>query len=133
MNSGSIQILIAMVLYVSVVVAIGLYYAKRALPRFWMANVFQALMFGIMHMNLIQGIYAFAIGLFLGFLAERYQSILPCVLVHFVVNFSTTVWIDKAFSWIPNSFPAYVLLFVLSLSVILTLVWWSKKTDERLS
>lgn len=30
MNSGSIQILIAMVLYVSVVVAIGLYYAKRA-------------------------------------------------------------------------------------------------------
>lgn len=30
MNSGSIQILIAMVLYVSVVIAIGLYYSKRA-------------------------------------------------------------------------------------------------------
>ena len=33
------------------------YSAKKALP-FWAANLFQALLFGIFHMNLIQGIYA---------------------------------------------------------------------------
>ena len=36
--------------------------ARRALP-FWLANIFQAVMFGIFHMNWIQGIYAFALGL----------------------------------------------------------------------
>ncbi|HKM34120.1 MAG TPA: type II CAAX endopeptidase family protein [Lachnospiraceae bacterium] len=101
-----------------------LHYAKKALPHFWMANVFQALMFGVIHMNLIQGIYAFAIGLFLGYLAERYHSLLPCVLVHFVINFSTTVWIDKVFYWIPDNFVSYVILFVITLLVVIGLVRW---------
>lgn len=111
-----------------------LHFAKKALPHFWMANVLQALMFGVIHMNLIQGVYAFAIGLFLGYLAERYHSLLPCVLVHFVINFSTTVWIDKVFYWVPDSLVSYSILFAISLIVIIGLVWWGgpiiKKKQE---
>ncbi len=102
-----------------------LYYAKKALPRFWMANVLQALMFSLIHMNLIQGIYAFVIGLFLGYLAERYQSLLPCVLVHFVINFSTLVWIDKVFYWIPDSLWSYLILCIVTTGMIIALVWWA--------
>ena len=102
-----------------------LYYAKKALPRFWMANVLQALMFSLIHMNLIQGIYAFVIGLFLGYLAERYQSLLPCVLVHFVINFSTLVWIDKVFFWIPDSLLSYLILCIVTTGLIIALLWWA--------
>ena len=102
-----------------------LYYAKKALPRFWMANVLQALMFSLIHMNLIQGIYAFVIGLFLGYLAERYQSLLPCVLVHFVINFSTLIWIDKVFYWIPDSLWSYLILCIVTTGMIIALVWWA--------
>ena len=38
---------------------------RRALP-FWAANLMQAVLFGIFHMNWIQGIYAFVLGLVLG-------------------------------------------------------------------
>lgn len=103
---------------------ITLYYAKKALPHFWMANILQAVLFGILHANLIQGLYAFVIGLILGYLAERYQSLLPCILLHFVVNFSSTVWVDKVFSGFPDVLPAYIILFAVSIAAALLVVFW---------
>lgn len=102
-----------------------LYYAKKALPRFWMANILQAFLFGVIHANLIQGIYAFAGGLIIGWLAERYKSILPCMLMHFVVNFSTTFWFDKAISWVPDELYAYIIMFMVALAGAIGLVLWS--------
>lgn len=60
--------------------------AKRALP-FWAANLFQSLLFGIFHMNLIQGIYAFFIGLFLGYVCHRGGSIWLSAFLHMLFNF----------------------------------------------
>ena len=108
-----------------------LYYAKKSLPRFFLANILQAAMFGLMHMNWVQGIYAFASGLFLGYLTERYHSLLPAMLLHFVVNFSTTYWIDKAFFWIPDTFYAYGIMFVVTLALVLLLVLWGGKIPKR--
>ena len=48
--------------------------ARKALP-FWFANLFQAVLFGIYHMNWIQGIYAFAFGILLGYICEKGGSI----------------------------------------------------------
>ena len=59
--------------------------AKKALP-FWAANLFQALLFGLFHLNLIQGIYAFFIGLFLGFVCSRSGSIYYSVFLHILFN-----------------------------------------------
>ena len=60
--------------------------AKKALP-FWAANILQALLFGIFHMNLIQGIYAFCIGLFLGYICEKGGSIWLSIFLHIIFNF----------------------------------------------
>lgn len=60
--------------------------AKKALP-FWAANLFQALLFGVFHMNLIQGLYAFFIGLFLGYVCNRGGSIWLSVFLHMLFNF----------------------------------------------
>ncbi|MBO5303032.1 MAG: CPBP family intramembrane metalloprotease [Lachnospiraceae bacterium] len=59
--------------------------AKRALP-FWAANLFQALLFGVFHMNVIQGIYAFFVGLFMGYVCERGGSIYHSILLHILFN-----------------------------------------------
>lgn len=59
--------------------------ARRILP-FWAANIFQALLFGVFHMNMIQGIYAFFIGLFLGYVCEKGGSVYLSVFLHILFN-----------------------------------------------
>lgn len=55
---------------------------------FWLANVIQAGCFGIYHMNIVQGIYAFLLGLFIGYIKKRYKNIMYCILFHMSLNFA---------------------------------------------
>lgn len=50
--------------------------------------LFQALLFGIYHGNIIQGIYAFVLGILLGFLAVRFNSLIPGIIFHIAINTS---------------------------------------------
>lgn len=59
--------------------------AREAFP-FAVANVVQALIFGVIHGNIIQGSYAFVIGLILGYIAYQFDSIMPAILMHFILN-----------------------------------------------
>lgn len=92
-----------------------LFYANKAVPKFWIANILQALMFGIMHFNWVQGIYAFVIGLFLGYLKKRYKSILPCMLLHFMVNLLSTIGFGQIFAYLPETFLTYLITTCLML------------------
>lgn len=62
--------------------------ARKVSSRFWLANCIQALAFGIAHMNLIQGTYAFFLGLALGYVYGKYQNIWVCILFHGAINLS---------------------------------------------
>lgn len=64
--------------------------ARKALP-FWFANLFQAVLFGIYHMNWIQGIYAFAFGILLGYVCEKGGNIYDSILLHMLFNLWGTV------------------------------------------
>lgn len=64
--------------------------ARKAVP-FWLANVMQAFLFGLFHMNWIQGIYAFALGLVLGYVCEKGGSIYYSILLHILFNLWGTV------------------------------------------
>lgn len=59
---------------------------RKCLP-FWAANVMQAILFGAFHMNMIQGIYAFCLGLILGYVCEKGGSIYYSILLHLLFNF----------------------------------------------
>ncbi len=63
--------------------------AKKAMPAA-AAVCLQAVLFGIFHMNIIQGIYAAFLGLFLGYLCEEGGSITIPILLHAFFNFSGT-------------------------------------------
>ena len=58
---------------------------RRALP-FWAANVLQALLFGVYHGNLVQGAYAFCVGLFLGYISKKADSLIPAIAFHMIYN-----------------------------------------------
>lgn len=64
--------------------------AKKCLP-FWAANLFQAVLFGAFHMNMMQGIYAFFLGMILGYVCEKSNSIYNPILLHMLFNFWGTV------------------------------------------
>ncbi len=59
--------------------------AKRTFP-FWIANVIQALLFGVFHQNMLQGCYTFVLGLFLGYICEKGGSIYYVIFYHFLFN-----------------------------------------------
>lgn len=55
---------------------------------FPVANVIQALYFALVHGNLVQGLYAFGIGLVLGKIVEKHKNLKGAVACHFAVNVS---------------------------------------------
>ena len=65
--------------------------AKHVSVKFWVANVIQALLFGVLHANLVQGTYAFVFGLVLGYVYGKYERIWMCMLLHGVINFSSAI------------------------------------------
>ncbi len=83
---------------------LGLTYLERAGVPFAVANIVQALAFGIFHMNLTQGIYTFVLGLALGYVTHRSGSIAPAMLMHLVYNLMGTLGSDLIYSYLPAPF-----------------------------
>ncbi len=65
--------------------------AKNAGCKFMVANIIQALCFGIAHLNVVQGIYAFFTGIIIGYVYEKYNSLYVPILLHAIVNLLGTV------------------------------------------
>lgn len=62
-----------------------MYYASKGFS-FWTANIIQSCMFAIFHMNIIQGIYAFLIGIVLGYIYHITSSIIVPIVLHILFN-----------------------------------------------
>ena len=77
--------------------------AKKAFP-FWAANLIQAILFGVFHMNMIQGIYAASLGLFLGYVCEKGGSIYLAMIFHFLFN----LWGTTSAEWLNVEDPALI-------------------------
>lgn len=81
----------------------------------WVAILISAAIFGIIHLNLTQGVSAFVVGIFMGWLFYRTRSIWPGVILHMMNNTISSLWSylpENAFSSIPLSPMGYILLFV---------------------
>ena len=92
--------------------------AQKIMP-FFAANVLQAVLFGIYHMNLIQGVYAVALGLILGYTAKYFRSVWTAILLHAFVNGSAEVlsylpeeWMESYIGIICVAFLGILLLFM---------------------
>ena len=62
-------------------------YAERAIGAL-PAIVFQAVLFGIYHMDIVQGLCALIFGLVFGYVAHKSKALFPCILLHALFNIS---------------------------------------------
>ncbi|TAH74905.1 MAG: CPBP family intramembrane metalloprotease [Anaerolineaceae bacterium] len=53
---------------------------------FILANILQAAVFGIYHWDIVQGLYAFGLGLLLGYVYERTRTLIAPIIVHVFIN-----------------------------------------------
>lgn len=93
-------------------------YLRRAGARFWAANLIQALLFGCFHMNLIQGIYAFLLGLILGYLANHYRTLTACMLFHGFFNLFGTLLTDIESRFLDNYLQLLLILLCIPLTIL---------------
>lgn len=73
---------------------------KKTVPYVIIA---QGLIFGIYHGNLVQCVYASVLGIFLGLIAYRYNSILPSIVFHMAINISVILIPKIFFAATPNT------------------------------
>lgn len=88
---------------------------RLALP-FWGANLLQAACFGIYHMNLIQGLYAFLLGILLGVVYQVTGSVLGSILAHVVFNLTSqllSVCFTGRYAWEPAGMVVLLLVSVI--------------------
>lgn len=59
---------------------------RRFTKHFWLANIIQAVCFGVAHGNIVQGTYAFVLGLVLGYIYKVYNNIFVPMICHMLYN-----------------------------------------------
>lgn len=84
-------------------------YAAKAMP-FFLANMFQAFLFGLFHGNVVQGTYAFVVGLFCGYVCFKGGSIYLSILFHMMFNLWGTFAADF-FSYTGDSVLIHLAIF----------------------
>lgn len=92
--------------------------AGKISPKFWVANIVQALAFGVLHGNLVQGAYAFVLGIILGMLYGKFQNIWLCMLLHASMNFSS-ILVEPFLSLFPEDIPESGVVAILVVIMVL--------------
>lgn len=84
--------------------------------------IWTAVMFGVMHMDLVQGTFATAVGLYLGYITAKSGSILPAMVIH-AANNSLATLLDRLPCEITGRTSHVVLACIASL-VLCVSVWF---------
>lgn len=84
----------------------GMFYNEFRKIRPLQAAVLSGLLFGLMHMNFNQFLYAFALGCILPLVIEATDSIVATMIIHFTINANSTIWmylLPKLMAWMENA------------------------------
>lgn len=96
--------------------------ARKFMP-FFAANILQAALFGIYHMNLVQGIYAFLFGLFIGYIMKCTDSIISCICFHIMFNLTGLLLDD----YMPAEFNTAVVRIIIVAAALVSFVFTLRK------
>ena len=109
----------------------------RKITKVKAALIIQALLFGIYHMNIIQGVYAVLLGLLIGFVYYRSNSIIAPIIMHVTIN-SLSVIVNEFVAaeqiekWALVVIVACVALFFLTGAFILISKSFRRSMDDSL-
>jgi hypothetical protein len=93
------------------------------------AIVLSSLIFGAVHLNLVQFVYAAVLGLLLGILTEYYQDVRPAMLGHMAANIISLLRAETDFlSWLtPGQVSFLPMTIALSVLAVVFAVGYVKK------
>ncbi len=95
---------------------------------FWIANTIQALLFGIYHMNVIQGIYAFLFGLVLGYIYMKTGTIILTIATHIIFNLTSLIFDGLYKYWKAPENLKYVIVFIVCTVIFyFSIISWKKR------
>ena len=94
-----------------------------------MAVLVQALIFGIMHLNLVQSIYTFILGIVLALIYMYSDSILGNITVHIIFNLLGILIVPKLLIKIPSM--SIVLLIIAIGFIIFSSIKMIEKYENR--
>lgn len=110
---------------------VGLSLAWKATGRFWLANLFQAVIWAFMHSSYPQqpcfarGVELTVVGLFYGFILRRY-GLLPCFIGHYLLDAFLdvkpllSVGPGQLWLWLSSFLPLVPFLLILLVSIFVT-------------
>ena len=102
------------------------------------AIIVQALIFGIMHGNIVQSIYAFISGIVFAIVYLHYESLFACIIVHIEMNFFGTIVNRFLVSKFNNEITIMILFIVVgivctTIPAIKIIKEYKAKRDEKIS
>lgn len=106
-------------------------YLRRAGACFFVANLIQAILFGIFHMNLVQGIYTAIFGFILGCFAKRYQTLAAPMLLHALFNLFGTALVDMENAFLPDSVLTALVLLSIPLTIFAFLMIFFRVGEKK--
>lgn len=90
------------------------------------AIIAQALLFAFYHFNIVQGIYVLPIALVLGYTAYKFNSVLPCILIHAMNNLMPTF-----VSLLPEALQSVAVFAALAVICIVAIYLINKERQEK--
>jgi len=103
---------------------------KKSLSKY-VALVLQAVVFGVYHMNVVQGIYACLIGLLIGFVYLKSKSIFGAILLHISINATAVVFSQTHVQNFVEKNSIFYLIISLLLSVVMLTMFVKDKQNEK--
>lgn len=115
----------------------GMIFGKlRRAFSFWPSAVISAVLFGVFHLNLVQGIYAGVFGLALAYIFEKTETLWGCYLLHALFNMSSYIisGYETALEKAGLEVPVWTELLISVASIVivsLLIKFFGKRTDRK--
>lgn len=87
--------------------------------------IVSALLFGIIHLNVLQGIFAFFAGCSLAYIFVKTKSIIPCIICHAANNFLSVVTLD-----VSSKTTNIITVIILIISIVPAILFIKEKEIE---
>lgn len=111
----------------------GLLYKRlRERGTFIQAALYSAVVFGLLHMNLVQMLYAFFLGLMLAYIYEKYGSIKAPIAAHMAMNLLSVLATEyRLFEWLGEDIMRIGIVTVVCAAVASTMFVLIQRIDEK--
>lgn len=104
----------------------------REETAFLQAGLYSSAIFGVLHMNIVQMLYGFVVGMMLAYLYEKYGSLKAPVLAHVVMNVvSIFITKYKLLDWMMEDIIRIGSITVLCAAVSSLAFIWIQRIEER--